>query len=249
MHHAHHGRDDAQRRQRVAHAREAVAGHGGLVADGVDLVVHEGLDLVRVGVAADDQAQVVAQEHGDALVRQDGRVAAEDLALLRRLHVGLELHHALLAGLGEQLVQQRQQVHVELAVVLGRTQQERQLPDGRLDGLAVVARDECAERGAADHEQLHGLEQHAEMPAHEAVAAEDGADHHQISHQNQHALPLCPEASKTKNPRRAPGHFHETAPPMSSTGPPAMSPVRRTGASLGLRALPAREGGRHSTHT
>jgi len=76
----------------------------GLLVMGLQLHVHEILQLHGIGVAVHHEAQVVGDELEGVMVGQDLGVTLEDGALGRGLHVLLQGHEAVFARLVEQLV-------------------------------------------------------------------------------------------------------------------------------------------------
>ena len=153
----------------------------GLVVVGLDLVVHQVLDLERVHVAADHQAQVVGDELEQVVVAQHLRVRGEDRALLRRLDVALDRHQPFLAHLAQDVVEKGHQFHVQRLVVPAALEARRQRGQRRLDRLGRIADDEGAGRRPADHQQFERLEQRGEVPAGEREAAEHRAQHRDVA--------------------------------------------------------------------
>ena len=75
---AENGGDDADRGQAVGDGRERMIGFQPIVHYGLNLLVHQRLDLVRAGVADDDEAHIIANEGRQLPVLQDGRSGPED---------------------------------------------------------------------------------------------------------------------------------------------------------------------------
>ena len=121
------------------------------------------------------------------VIVHDQRILAEQRAVIGRLDVALDRHQPFLAHLGEQVVEQAHELHVQRLGVLGALAGSWQRGKRRLVVFAGVADDEGAERGAADHQQFDGLEQGAEMPAASGEAAEHGHDDQEITEEDQHA--------------------------------------------------------------
>jgi len=160
--------------------------HLGLGVVGVDLVVHQVLELERVHIARHHQAQVVGDELEHVVVGQHQRVLGEQLALLGLLDVALDGHHAVAADLVEQREQQQHQLEIERAVVARALEQGRQRLHGGLDRLAVVAGNEGAEGGATDHQHLQRLEKHDDVAASQGKAAQHRSHHHDIAQNHEH---------------------------------------------------------------
>ncbi|MNY21475.1 hypothetical protein D3C86_1550240 [compost metagenome] len=181
MHHAHHRGHDAEGGQAVANARQRMGGNLGLVAVRFDFVVHERLDLEGVHVAVDHHAQIVGEEFHHHRIGQDARILAEHAAGRRVGDFLLEEQDALAAGLGEQHVQQRHDVEVQLLVVLRATQQHRHGLHGGLDGLAAVGADEGAQGGTADNDELRRLIKRAHVAAGDGITAQHRCHHDDIA--------------------------------------------------------------------
>jgi hypothetical protein len=90
----------------------------GLLVVGVDLAVHQRLDLVRIEVARHHHAQVVGDELDHVVVVAHRRVLLEQRRVVRVLDVLLDRHQAFLARLLQDVVEQRQQLHVARLGVL-----------------------------------------------------------------------------------------------------------------------------------
>ena len=106
MHHAHDGGDDAECRQGIGHFLDRVDRNPRLLVMGFYLVVHQVLDLERIQVAADHEAQVVGQEFHHMVIGGDLRILGEYGALVRSVDVGLDRHQSFLAHLGEDVIEQ-----------------------------------------------------------------------------------------------------------------------------------------------
>ncbi len=175
MHHAHHRRHNTEGRQAVAQLGDHVGGNRAFVVVGLDLVVHQVFDLEGVHVARHHEAQVVGHEFHDMVVGQHRRVFREQGRGFRLLDVAFDRHQAFLADLGQHVEQERHQLHVHVLGVVGTLEDGREGLHGGLDRLAVVTDEECADRGAADHQELQRLEQRCQVAAAEGEAAEHGS--------------------------------------------------------------------------
>jgi hypothetical protein len=139
---AKHRRDDAEGRQAVGDRVQRVNGLEPVVGDGLNLFVHQGFDLVRLGVADDDEAAIVADEGDEILVGQQTGKGFEDFRFLRVLEVVFNLA----ARFAFQLPHQRMEgaENIEEVAPLGALVEDR-LHDrlaAILDGL----------QGIGDHE-------------------------------------------------------------------------------------------------
>ena len=174
MHHAHHRGDDAERGHRVAELGDAVHRNLAFLVVGLDLVVHQVLDLERVQVAAHHQAQVVGEELEHVVVgeRSRGYLANSGLCV-GLLDVVFDRHQAFLAHLGQDVVEQRHQLHVHgLGVLRSPSASIGSAFSVALIAFDGVADEERAGGGAADHQQLDRLEQRGEVAAGQRKAAE-----------------------------------------------------------------------------
>ena len=186
--HAEHRRDDAERRQRAGEPAERVDRPVRLGVMGLDLAVHQALDLVRVEVARDHHAQVVGDELDDVVVGADDGVLLEQRRAGRILDVLLDRHQAFLARLLQDVVEQRHQLHVARLRVLRALQHARDRGEGRLQHLGLVVDREGAERAAQDRHQLgrQGVQDHADVAAMDDVGAEDAPHRDGVTDQNDH---------------------------------------------------------------
>ena len=72
---------------------------------GLQLLLEQALELVRIEVAADHQAQAVGDEFDQVMIGQDVRIVLEQGAAVGRLEVALDGHQAVLADLHQDVVQ------------------------------------------------------------------------------------------------------------------------------------------------
>jgi hypothetical protein len=155
---------------------------------GLDLAVHQRLDLVRVQVARDHHAQVVGDELDHVVVVADGRVLLEQRRLVRVLDIVLDRHQALLAGLLQDVVKQRHQLHVARLGVLAALEALPHAGQRGLQHLGLVVRDEGAQRGTADggHFERQRLQHHADVAAVRDEHAEHGTERDEPADDDEH---------------------------------------------------------------
>ena len=176
---AEHRGDDAERRQRLRDRHHRVIGLQLVVLDGLDLLVHQRLDLVRAGVADDDQAAVVADERQSA-PRSSITLGKflEDRRLRRdRRNAPSTSLRGLLRSSRISAVEHAQ--HVEIVAAAWARRSSNASIDalaGVLDRLHRVGDDEGAERRAADDDVLPRLPDDADVAAHGHEAAEQAAE-------------------------------------------------------------------------
>ena len=91
---------------------ERVVGHQLALHDGVDFLVHQRLDLVRAGVAHDDEAHVVADELQQRRIREHARERLEDFRRRRVVDMRLDLVAALAAQLAHQGMERTEQIEI-----------------------------------------------------------------------------------------------------------------------------------------
>ena len=75
---AENGRDDAKSRKRLRHRGKCAIGLELVARDGLDLLVHQRLDLMGAGIADEDQAGIVANEVGQVLIGENALEVGED---------------------------------------------------------------------------------------------------------------------------------------------------------------------------
>ena len=172
---AEHRRHDAERGQAVGHRLIGVHRLVLLVREGFDLFVHQGFDFMRLRIADDDEAAIVADERNEIRVSQQFRKSLEYFRFLRIVEVALDLAARLGAQFAHQGVQHREQV--EEVARLGHLVGDR-FDKGLaavLDGREGIGDNEDAQRRAANDHELERLHEHLEMPAQRRVAADDAA--------------------------------------------------------------------------
>ena len=177
MHHAHHGGDDTESGQAVAHLGNHVGRHGTFVMVRLDFVVHQVFDLEGIHIARYHQAQVIGHEFDNVVIGQHGRILGKQGAFFGLVDIAFNRHQAFLAHLAEHFEQQRHQLHVQLFGIARTLEQAGQGGDRCLDRLVIVTNKKGTQGGAADHQQLQRLEQRRQMAAGHCEAAKDrGAD-------------------------------------------------------------------------
>ena len=103
---AQHRRNDPQRRQGISHSLDSVRNLPILVVMGLQFLIHQVGDFVRVFGAQRDHPQIVAKELHGVVIRHELRELGEQLALFRVLHMGFQGQIALGFGELEQGVKQ-----------------------------------------------------------------------------------------------------------------------------------------------
>ena len=116
VHDAEHRRHDAEAGQRIRHFLHGVRGLVRFLVVRLELVFEQALELVRIEVAADDEPQAVRDELDHVMVVEDLRIFLEEGALVGRLEIVLDRHHALFADLHQDVVQQLEECDVVLAL-------------------------------------------------------------------------------------------------------------------------------------
>ena len=139
----------------------------------LELVLEQALELVRIEVAADDQAQAVGDELDHVVIGEDARIFVEQLALLGRFDIRLDGEHAGLADLHQDVVEQLQQIQVILALVARALEQPEGGGEGALHHLDRIAGNEGAECGAEDDDEFARMPQQQQVAALHEEAAED----------------------------------------------------------------------------
>ena len=144
------------------------------VFERLDFMAHQLIEFHGIDAAADHQPQVVGDEAHDHRIVGDSRVFTEQRAFGGVFNVLFHTQHALAAHLGEQVVLQRHQLHVDLFVVLLGALEAAGGTQGGFDRLAVIGGHERPHRGPDDHQDFGGLVERAQVSAGHGEAAEHG---------------------------------------------------------------------------
>jgi hypothetical protein len=146
------------------------------VTSGLDLLVHECLDLMGTRVSDDDEAAIVADESHQLGVGDDAWEFLKDWRLGRVVEMTLDLVAGLAAQLPHDAVEDAQNIEVFAArghrVLEGLDQTFARV----LDGLHWIGNDKGAERGPADDHVFPGLPDDLDVSAHGHEAAEQAAE-------------------------------------------------------------------------
>ncbi len=188
---AEHRRDDADRRQGVGDRGQRMIGLQLVVGDRLQLLVHQRLDLMRAGIADDDQAAIIADEACEVGVGENFREILEDRQFFRIIHMLLDLAARLAAQFPHQSIKHAE--NVEIVPLRGPLVEDR-LYNGRagvLDCRERVRNDECAEGDADDDDELPWLEYYCEMAAHRGEAAEHATERHDQTDYERQGLTSC----------------------------------------------------------
>ena len=129
----------------------------------LELVLEQALELVRIEVAADDEPQAVRDELHHVMVGEDLRIFLEEGALVGRLEIVLDRHHAFLADLHQDVVEQLEECDVVLALVARALGQGERALERGLHDLGRIAGEERAERRAHDDDDLARMPQGEQM--------------------------------------------------------------------------------------
>ena len=127
--------------------------------------VEQTLELVRVEVAADHQAQTIGDELEHVVVGDDARISAEEFAFRGVFDVRLDREQTLFTGFHQQVEHQLQQIDIGIAGIGGRLEQADCVVERRLDDLQGVAGDEGAQCGTDDHHDLGGVPEQQQVAA------------------------------------------------------------------------------------
>jgi hypothetical protein len=171
----------------------------GLGVVGVDLGVHQGLDLVRVQVAAHHHAQVVGDEVGHVVVVAHVGVLLEQRRVVRVFNVFFDRHQALFAGLLQDVVEQRQQLHEAGLGVLASLEAHANARHRGLDHVHLVVGQKGPQCSAKDGGQFEGqrLQDDAHVAAVRDVHAKNARQHEHPTDDDKHGVPV-PEPSDPK---------------------------------------------------
>jgi len=124
------------------------------------------------------------------VVGGDGGVLLEHRRLVRVLHVLLDRHQAFLAGLLQQVVLQRHELHVARLGVTAALEATRQPLERSFHHLHLVVDDESAQGRAQDgrHLERQGLEHHGDVAPVEDVDAEDAKHRNDKTDDDEHVF-------------------------------------------------------------
>ena len=154
---------------------------------GFQLDVDQRIELVGTGDAARrQQAQIVGDEFGQVVVGEELGILAEDLAGLRFIDIGFKRHHALLARLDQQVIEQREGVHVVLLLVLGALQHFGNRGESSFHDFHRISDHEGAKGRAANNNQFIGLPQSRKFTVGQNEAAGDAAEHDDDADDEEH---------------------------------------------------------------
>jgi hypothetical protein len=106
-------------------------------------------------------------------------VLLEQRAVVRRLQVALDAHHAIAPHLGQDLVHQLQQRDVVLALVAWALGQRQGADERCLDDLGWVADQEGASSRADDDQHFKGVPEDEDVAPLGGKPAEDASNNHQ----------------------------------------------------------------------
>ena len=143
----------------------------GLVVVGLQLVLQQAFQLVRVEVAAGNQAQAVGDELHHVVVGHHDGVFLENVALGRVFDVPFDGQDAVFAGHDENVVNELEQLDVFLAPVTRALDQAQRTRKGVFHDFQGVADEEGAERRATDDHHFKRVpeQQHVAATHHEAA--------------------------------------------------------------------------------
>ena len=153
---------------------------------GFDFDVHQVFDFERIQVTPHHQAQVVTEKFDDYVVVDHNRVLGKNRTVLRVVDIGFDRHQAFFTHLGQQLVQQGKQLHVQRLVVargLERT------GDGGKDGLhrrAAVGSDEGTHRCTHDDDEFRWLDKCSHVTAGQKEAADNAGKNDDVADDYKH---------------------------------------------------------------
>ena len=131
---------------------------------GLDILVDQGLELMRVLGPHRHETKVIAKEVHRMVVGHELRVLGEDGALGGILDVRFEGQHALGLGQSKDRVEQRKKLDVGSLFVRRPFQHPSRTLEYAHDYGLGIGDQEGAERGAADDEHLEGLHEDGEIP-------------------------------------------------------------------------------------
>src|SRR5258708_35914269 len=138
--------------------------------------LHHLIKIVMSDAAADRHAETVGDEiEGMPIVEERG-IFRKNTALLRFFDIRLELHHPVLAGVNEEIVQHLQCRSEERLVEPAWLEDAGDAFDQFLDHGQRIRDERGPHAGAYNDQYLGGLKQHHDIAALHEVSAHDGYD-------------------------------------------------------------------------
>ncbi|MCX7327462.1 MAG: hypothetical protein NTW00_04920 [Hyphomicrobiales bacterium] len=173
---AEHGGDDAECRRSVGDSLHGPNNTLLLLVVRLQLLVHQGVNLVDVVGAQRQHAHVVADELDRMVVRRKSREGIEQRRIVWIFNVLLEREQALLLHKPVQGELHRQQFDIGFPLVLGALEDRPEHGRHSLEHRPAVADDKGTDRCTEDDDILPRLPEHAEFAAHGGIATEDAED-------------------------------------------------------------------------
>ncbi len=143
---------------------------------------------MRIEVARHHHAQVIGHELDHMVVAAHRGVFGEYFRLCRRLHILFNRHQPLFAGLLQDVIEHRHQLHVARLGVFGPLERHRDGLHGGLDHLGLVVDDKRPHRRTADggHFKRQRLQHHANGPAMQDEHAKDADQADDVTNDDEH---------------------------------------------------------------
>jgi len=138
------------------------------VVVGLQLLLHQGFDLLNIERTTQHHAQVVANEFGQVMVFGDAGVFFKQRTGFRLFNVGFQGHQAIATNLLQNFKHQAQEVH---ALALGRCRRFERLGQSSECGLQVSSR---VTGNEIAHGQTHNTQHLGRLPKHPHVSAVKG---------------------------------------------------------------------------
>jgi hypothetical protein len=148
------------------HHVHGVIGLEALLGLGRDLLVDQRLDLMGLGLADDDQPEIVADEGRQLGIGEDAGKVRNQRGFMRALDMLLDLGAALAAQFAHQRIEDAENIEVVFLLGHGVAQGLGRRGAGIGHRLHRVGDDVGADRRSQDDHQFPGLPEHGDMPAH-----------------------------------------------------------------------------------
>ena len=160
-----------------------------LLVVGVDFAVHQRLDLVRIEVARHHHAQVIGHELNHMVIAAHRGVLFENLGFVGRLDILFNGHQPLFAGLLQDVIEHRHQLHVACLGVFGALERHGNGRCRGLEHLGLVVDHKGPERTAQNGDDLEGqgLQDHGNISTVQHIHAEDTAEADDVTDDDKHA--------------------------------------------------------------